>query len=291
VLMGFVTNAKAHPIERLSAAWAVKGIGGDVSALVAPLMQILDQQDPEMRGAASQLLGEIGPPAAAALPSLRRVLAEGKPYARAHAAEAIWRISGDVTGVLPAVVEVGKGEMGPGKVIAVLLVGKMGPAAAAATDMLKDLLAGKSPTVALAAALSLADLSGDRAVVPATLTRLLREYAPGEWVDELMLQEMLAPGLQAHAAALVGPLGDLINTLPSEDQKVEAICVAGQLGPLAKPLEPVLEQLAAGPLEERLAGVAREAVQALRGRRQAPGWGKLMRCSSDEPMWRFPTPN
>ena len=86
---------------------------------------------------------------------------------------------------------------------AVLLLGKMGPPAVSTLPMLQGLTEGPSPTMVIAATLSIAAITGDRSAVPAAMVKVVRTSQPDDWVNEMMLQMMLEPALQPLAVELV----------------------------------------------------------------------------------------
>lgn len=78
---------------RLAAMYALMKIGPAPSTAAIPaLIECLSSPDPRIARAASEVLAEIGPPAAAALPALRRLVGNEDPDVRIWASEAILSI-------------------------------------------------------------------------------------------------------------------------------------------------------------------------------------------------------
>ena len=55
----------------------------------------------------------------------------------------------------------------------------------------------------IAATLSLAAITGDSSAVPAAVVKAVRTAQPADWLNEMMLQMMLEPALQALSVELV----------------------------------------------------------------------------------------
>lgn len=290
-LLEIVRERRADDIERVSAAFALKAVGGKTEDLVAPLTEIVETTTAQARAGAAELLGDIGPSAATAIPSLQRALATGKPYVRTQAAQSLWLLTGDVSPVLPALREVATGEVGPAKVAAVLLLGRMGPAANSMMPLLQGLADGPSPTIAMAATLSLAGITGDRSTVPTAVVKAARATTPEDSVNELMLQTMLEPALKPVADELVKAVVAALEEDGTDQEQTSLIAFLPMLGPAAQAAEPELRKLGASGDEYSPGGVARRTLTVIRqGPRLMPMARDAMRYMGDK-SWRFPTPD
>ncbi|MEN6547413.1 MAG: HEAT repeat domain-containing protein [Armatimonadia bacterium] len=285
-LLELLRNRKLSFVERLGAAYALKALDGDGKALVAPLLEMLDL--PQARGGAAQLLGDLGPMATAAVPALRRILPEAKPYASVQIARAIWRLTGDTATILPLVEQVARGELGVGKIGAILLLGDLGPAAASQTSLLKELLDDKARTVVMGAAVALARITGDQSGLAASVLRALRNRTSDAEGSEFMLTPMLEPALRPFAASLVTPLVKALQETTDVNRQVELIAFLAGLGPAAKEAEPVLEVFAATGADINPGSAAQFALQTIRGRKPSAGFAGAMRLLGDDMPWKIP---
>ena len=132
------TDSHVRPAA-VTALWAV---GGDLAEVVPLLLGLLDDRITFRITEASDLLGEIGPPAFAALPRLRDLLAHDYEWVRVHCAAALWEIGGQAEA--PAVLDTLLRAMAHNPATAnhvVACLDRMGPLAAPALPLLREQLA------------------------------------------------------------------------------------------------------------------------------------------------------
>jgi hypothetical protein len=104
----------ADPHVRCLSAITLGYLGPDAAAAIPglipllyqpPLVSAKDGSRVAVRSAAVRTLGKIGPLAKNALPALSPLLNDADPYERSIAAVAMWRISSEVTNVLPVLIQ------------------------------------------------------------------------------------------------------------------------------------------------------------------------------------------
>ncbi|GAA1017633.1 hypothetical protein GCM10009564_55410 [Streptomyces thermogriseus] len=123
----------------VAALWA---IDGDLAEVMPFLLGFLDDEITFRVCNATDVLGEIGPPASAALPCLRGLLAHSYEWVRVHCAAALWEIGGEAeaSAVLDALLEaMVRNSATANHVVACL--DRMGPLAAPALPLLREQLA------------------------------------------------------------------------------------------------------------------------------------------------------
>lgn len=169
-LMEFVRNNRGH--ARGSAVIALGNIGPAATAAVPLLIQALDEEEAGVSHNALVALGQIGPAASPALPRIRERFERSDGWVRLAAAIALWRIqSSHLQSTLPVLIEALQPHAEDMSYIACTVLGEMGPSAASAAPRLIQIATDANHHARIAAALALAKVDPNRALV--TLPYLL----------------------------------------------------------------------------------------------------------------------
>ena len=104
---------------------------------VSELIQVVKDNDVDLRYVAADALDEIGPPA---VPVLIQALKDGEEVLRERAAEALGRIGPGAKHAVPALIQVLKDQDSRVRVAAAWALGRIGPAAKDALPALNELL-------------------------------------------------------------------------------------------------------------------------------------------------------
>jgi len=99
------TLSSSDPMDRETAESEIRSaklgrLSNKAKAFVPPLARALDDDDPQVRGAAASALGAIGPEAVTALPSLERHLEDANEMVEIFVARSVYRISFEVPAAL-----------------------------------------------------------------------------------------------------------------------------------------------------------------------------------------------
>jgi HEAT repeat protein len=103
------------------------------------LVELLDDDDPECKGASALALGKLGPPAKAAIPRLLKAIKHASPAVRGDAAMALWRIDRNPAAV-SVLAELATAKERPLADAAVRALAEIGPDARAALPALQKAL-------------------------------------------------------------------------------------------------------------------------------------------------------
>lgn len=147
----------ASPLVRDAAAEALAGIGVEA---VPTLVQLLDDEDAEVRKRCVKALGTIGRGARPAGPALASHLEDESAEVRMAAAEAIWQVSRDSSLAAPAAARALADEDRTIRLRAFRLLGRMGPHAAPAAQQLRQLQSDERAQVRQAAERTLERIQG-----------------------------------------------------------------------------------------------------------------------------------
>lgn len=140
-----LTDAQHHASERELAVKAYWGLTGDPQPALDLLLPKLD--DPYRASTALDFLAELGHPGYRHVDRVRALLHRGdEPWLTAAAAAALWRMTGDPTEVVPALIIVvrpltANGRVWPPTMRAIAVLGEIGPPAVDAAPVLELVLA------------------------------------------------------------------------------------------------------------------------------------------------------
>ena len=206
----------ANPAIRGAAAGALVRLG---PTAVAALEKAL--ANPATRTLAMELLAAAGSKAKPAVDTLVGALADAEPAVRGDAAVALAAIGSDAAAAVPALVKLAgsAGADDPSRYPAVFALGKIGPAAAPAAEMLRGMLAkADDPMGQSVAAWALLKITPDDQKLIAEAVPLLRRALRSER-DLVRLEAVSALADLGAAAASAVPMLELM----SEDDPLPAI--------------------------------------------------------------------
>ena len=126
---------------RASAASYIGHLGpaaGPAAPALARTLKI--DTSPTVRSSAVIALGRIGPAAVAALPELKAALRLDDDYFRLAVIRALWNVGRDSETTVPILVKILSDRNNPNRAGAAMMLGEMGPSAAAAAPALADVL-------------------------------------------------------------------------------------------------------------------------------------------------------
>jgi hypothetical protein len=170
-LDGWSTQCRAviaDAIVRAAAGNARIGLitaAGRIGVAPADLVPVLRRQAASHPHSASRVLGDLGSDAVAALPELAGLRTHSEAIVRINAERAIWRITGDVTDLLPVLA----GEIKRYHALEVLA--EVGPAGAALADRLPAMFDGNDEWRATGSAVAYWRITGDATPVIPVLVR------------------------------------------------------------------------------------------------------------------------
>jgi hypothetical protein len=130
----------AEPKTRAGAASYLGHLGAEAGPGAPGLARALNDANPNVRSAAVMALEQIGPPARAASPELKTALGRDDDYFRLQIIRALWMVCGESETTIPILVKMLRDRNNPNRAGAAMMLGEMGPAAAAAAPALTDVL-------------------------------------------------------------------------------------------------------------------------------------------------------
>jgi HEAT repeat protein len=149
---------------RREALFALAGIGPAAAASLPTIESRLNDETPEVQYAAIYALGKIGPADKSAVPMLRKNLAGDDPFLKMASVWALLKIEGNdatlVKTALPILTGLLKDEHELRRIEAAHSLGEIGPAAAAALPLLKELAESDTAAVRKAAAEAIQKIGG-----------------------------------------------------------------------------------------------------------------------------------
>ena len=227
---------------RHAAVQALGRIGPEAKAAVPALTELLKDKNDQVRQAAAQSLGNVGPEAGVAVPALTELLKAKDKWDRQAAARALGDIGAGASTAVPALTELLNDKDDQVRHAAAHSLGKIGPQARTAIPALTELLKVKDKWDRQTAARALGDIGAGASTAVSALTELLNDK------DDLLqlaaAQALGKIGPQANAAvpALVGLLKD-------ENVRAAAVWALAEIGPEAKAAIPALVTLLTGNSE------------------------------------------
>ncbi len=239
------TLNNANPEVRRAVADVLRDIGADSAPAVPVLTNRLRDEEEGVRVAAARALGAIGPAAKDAVPVLLASFSDGDFPLRLQAAETIVQIG---PSAVPALIAGLADRDKTRRVWATRAIFQIGPAAKSAVPALRELLADSDPTVRREAARALAALDHDEKVVD-ILAEAMRDDEYRDWAIGALCQCG-----KAGRAVLVAALKD-----PDAEVRGETARALGRLGVAARDTVPALIETLKDP--DRT--VRREAAHAL----------------------------
>jgi len=232
--------------------FALQGIGPSAKAAVPALIVVLDHKNFHAQYFACRALGAIGADAEPAVEKLAERLKNGVTSVRRNAATALGQIGtagGDA--VVPALISALDDPLHPVRVEAIVGLGRMGPAAAAAVPKIKQMLederfVGKAPAAGAlwridpneqeyAFQVLLKEVQGDNA--PWEAAQELGELAPkANRVNEIaQLLDDSREGTREFAAEALGMMGesaksalDKLESIANDEQQSEDVRAAAR---------------------------------------------------------------
>jgi HEAT repeat protein len=126
------------PHVRYEVVRAFVDMGPSAEGAIPMLIEAL--QDRVVGTNAMRALGNIGPKARTAVPFLLTLLNGGQDYDSCYAAQAIWKIEGDSSRVLPALIELLKSKSLLAREAAARILGEIGPPARGAIPALTEVI-------------------------------------------------------------------------------------------------------------------------------------------------------
>lgn len=293
-------NAESSdPLLSTVSTWALARLAPEDMELrrtaTEKLVAAIQSDDPFVRVTAARGLASLPPAPDVTLPIIEKALANADPATVQHAADAIASLG---PAALPQIVH--GLEIPAVRIMALQVLGQLGPEAASATDAVAALLSNEDPDVAVEAALTLAKIGPSAAgAVPSLVQALVRKeegvapsaaYALGQiGPDAAAAQDALIASLEsADSTTALASAWALTKVAPVETHATRVVPVLaaglqaaspmlrkgaaealGSLGPLAKDAAAALEKAA----QDEEDAVKAAAVEAL----------KLVQASKPEP--------
>jgi HEAT repeat protein len=228
--------AEKNARVRKAMAWALGQFGKQAAAAVPALAEMLKDKEPETRLAAVSALEKIGDPA---LPALARAIRSKHDDVRKAALDALAKSKGTATeDAVPDLVEALKADDTQVRLGAVIILGKIGPAARAAVPNLGEALEDANDEVGIKAAEALGKIG--KAGVPALAKGLKSE---NEKVRKLAAHGLGQAGEAARVAAPA--LADLVADKKAgiEARTSAAFALARAGTGLKVPAQPLVDAL------------------------------------------------
>jgi HEAT repeat protein len=167
---------------------------------------------PELRLAALEILGEIGPPAKAAVADVIAVLADANPEFRSDAAMTLGRMGDAAAEAVPQLLKMleGSGSEPSDRYAAAFALGRAGAAAKAALPKLRDISQGQDELLATVAAWAALKIDPNDAAMVETAIPLLRRAARADR-EPVRLEAAISLGEIGPAAATAIPILELVS--------------------------------------------------------------------------------